>query len=477
MKKSIAKNYMLDLSYRIICLLTPLLTAPYISRRIGVEGIGNYSYTFSVCSYFAMFAVLGSNIYGQREIARCNGNRLKISKTFWSIFILRFICVVFTACIYIRYCFATSGVIKVLLLLQTVDVVGQIFDITWLFQGMEEFGILLIRNLVMKGIAVGSIFLLVKSQEDLYIYVLMTSLANIIGNLTLFGSLKKYVDFVGITWNDICKNIIPIIRLFIPTVALNVYNQIDKTMIGALCSSNETGAYEQATKIIIIITTVVTSINNVMSPRMTGLFECGEKEKAKALLINSFNLIWLLSMPISMGLICISDIFVPIFFGNGYERTIILLIILSFVCMPMGIKTVIGMQYLIPLKNEKTYTHSIIWGLLVNVILNAILIPLLESVGAAIASLISEISIVLFLIYKLRKDIKLKEIMNGIFKTMIASMIMSVVVILIRNHISNDMISLGVCIFSGIIIYGIMLIFLKEELTLKILEKIKMLNA
>ena len=462
-KKSIKKNFVFDLIYRIITLIVPLVTAPYISRVIGVDGIGNYSFTQSICSYFCFFAILGSNVYGQREIAFCNGDKEKMARTFWSIYFVRTICITIVSMLYLVFGLCFDGVLKVLFLIQLIDVAGCLFDITWFYQGMEEFGKILVRNLIMKSISVVSIFLFVRTESDLYIYVLMTSFANVFSNALMFLPLKKYISFCKISKKDMSRHVFPIFKLFIPTIALNLYNQVDKTMLGFISNSTETGYYEQSTKIIIIINTFVSSISNVMSPRISSLTVDGDCSTVRRLNRVSFELIWFIALPISFGLISISPFFVPLFFGDGYEKVSVLLRILSIICIPMGIKTVIGMQYLIPNKLEKEYTISIFVGLITNIILNSFLIYFLGSVGASIASLTSEVIIVLYLLIRYRNLVFAKDVFNGMFLKTVAATVMFFVVFFTARFINGNVFKLIYSITLGGIVYFAVLLICKDK--------------
>ena len=84
-KQSIKVNYILNTFYQIISLIAPLITAPYISRVLGADGVGIYSYTSSVVAFFTMFAVLGTATYGQRAIAQCRNDKQQLSQRFWEI--------------------------------------------------------------------------------------------------------------------------------------------------------------------------------------------------------------------------------------------------------------------------------------------------------------------------------------------------------------------------------------------------------
>ncbi len=106
-KKSVTKNYVYNLIYQVLVLILPLVTTPYISRVLGAENIGIYSYTTSISAYFILFGSLGIALYGQREIAYKQGNKKDYSKTFWEIVALRFI-TIFISLIIFYFTFATG---------------------------------------------------------------------------------------------------------------------------------------------------------------------------------------------------------------------------------------------------------------------------------------------------------------------------------------------------------------------------------
>ena len=87
-KPSIKRNFIYRLLYEILAMAAPLITAPYVSRILGADGVGIYSYSQSCVSYFTMFAVLGTKTYGTREIARCRDDKQLYTKTFWEIELL-----------------------------------------------------------------------------------------------------------------------------------------------------------------------------------------------------------------------------------------------------------------------------------------------------------------------------------------------------------------------------------------------------
>ena len=88
-KSSIKANFIYNSIYQILTILLPLVTTPYISRVLGADGIGTYSYGFSIAKYFVLFAMLGLNNYGNRSISAIRDNKEELSKTFWGIYYMQ----------------------------------------------------------------------------------------------------------------------------------------------------------------------------------------------------------------------------------------------------------------------------------------------------------------------------------------------------------------------------------------------------
>ena len=194
--KSIKLNYIYNVSYQILTLITPLITAPYLSRVLKADGIGAYSYTYSLVSYFIMFAALGTVNYGNREISYLQEDRSKRTKTFWEIELLSVISVIVCLCAYMVFtlAFPHPPLKKHLLLIEAVYLVSVASDISWLFQGLEEFGKIVGRNVIFKIINIAFIFIAVRSESDLLIYVAGVCLLELFANISIWFYLPQYVD-------------------------------------------------------------------------------------------------------------------------------------------------------------------------------------------------------------------------------------------------------------------------------------------
>lgn len=472
-KKSITKNYIYNLIYQILVIILPFITTPYLSRVLGAENIGIYSYTLSITTYFILFGSLGVAMYGQREIAYLQDNKSKRSKTFIEIFLMRFITLGISI-LFFYFVFCLNGEYNTYYKILVLEIIANIFDISWFFQGLEEFKKTVIRNLIIKIISVICIFVFVKSANDLRIYFIIYVLSNFIGNFSLWFYLPKYIQKVNIKSLNIFKHLKPTIGLFIPQIALQIYTVLDKTMIGMIISDkSEVGFYEQSQKIVKLLLTIATSLGTVMVPRMASTFASGDKEKLKEYMKKSFSFILLLAFPLMFGIVSIANKFVPIFYGDGYDKVSFLIKVISPIMIIIGLSNVIGTQYLIPTKQQKKFTISVTVGAIVNFILNIIFINIFQSVGAAIATVIAELMVTGIQFYLVRDEIRLIEVLKITNKYIIASFLMFLVSMLIGIIIKNNIISLiiQICI-SGIVYFGLLLL-MKDEIVYQGIDLIK----
>ena len=170
MNKSIKKNYIYNLLYQVLAIIIPIITIPYVSRVLGARNIGIYGYTLSISAYFILLGSLGISLYGQREIAYVMNNKKKNSKKFWEIFILRLFTMSIAAIVFYFVFIRSHRTYYMYFQILLLEILGNTLDISWFFQGLEEFGKTVSRNLIVKLVSLICIFLFVKTKNDLYIY-------------------------------------------------------------------------------------------------------------------------------------------------------------------------------------------------------------------------------------------------------------------------------------------------------------------
>lgn len=480
-KVSIKKNYIYNVAYQVLNLLAPLVTTPYISRVLGVEGVGEYSYTSSVVTYFITLAILGSTPYAQREVSYLREDKEKYSILFWEIVVFRGITVLISCLLFSIVIILSEPEIRIIYMIQGLNIVAVAFDISWFFQGLEEFKKIVIRNVFIKILNILLIFILIKQETDIWKYVLIIAGLTVVGNIVIWGGIKRYINKVSIKSINIKQHLIGILQLFLPTIAVSIYRALDKTMIGLVTTTTtENGYYEQADKIIQMCIVVTTSLSTVMAPRIALTLSKKDNAMLKKYMYKTFDFLLLISLPMAMGIIVVSDMIIPWFFGSGYEQVGLIIKIFSPLMVVVTFSNAIGMQYLIQARKQKIYTISICTGAIVNFIINLVLIPRLYSIGAAVASVVAESAILIVQMWYVCNKKQILDI-KGIFSKfpiyMGMSTVMFVILMIIKRFMAPNFVSSFCIVIIGISIYTYGLWIVKDEWILKIVimlsQKIK----
>ena len=473
MKKSITRNYLYNLTYQILVMIIPLITTPYLSRVLGAENIGIYSFTISIVTYFILFGSLGVSVYGQREIAYVQEDKRNRSIIFKEIFLMRVITLSISMILF-YYAFCLKGEYSIYYKILLLEILANMFDISWFFQGLEDFKKTVLRNAFVKILSVIAIFVFVRSESDLNKYLIIYVLSTILGNLTLWLYLPKYIVRTKISELNILKHIKPVFGLFIPQIATQLYTVLDKSMLGFIINNkSEVGYYEQAQKIVKLLLTVATSFGTVMVPRIANTYASGDYNAIKKYMNKSFSFILMLAFPLMFGIISIASHFVPFFYGQGYDKVVNLIIIMSPIIIAIGLSNVIGTQYLLPTKQQSKYTLSVVVGAIINVILNSILINNFASIGASIATVIAEIGVTIAQFILVRDIAKIKDVLKISYKYFFASILMFIISIIIGKIIANDVLSIMIQVIISSITYFIILIIWKDEMIINYIYKIK----
>lgn len=471
MKKSVKKNYIYNLTYQILLIILPLITTPYLSRTLGANGIGVYSYTVSIVTYFILFGSLGVAMYGQREIAYVQNDMEKRSKVFWELVFLRFLTLSISS-LFFYFIFARSGEYAVYFRILLLEILANCFDISWFYQGLEDFKKIVIRNFIVKIISVLAIFIFIKGPEDVGIYIFIYAFSTLFGSLTLwfgvFSKIERPHDL------NLKRHFVPVLALFIPQIAIQVYTVLDKTMLGSILGNmSEVGFYEQAQKIIKLFLTIITALGTVMMPRIAKYFADGKTEEIKTYMKNTFHFIFILAVPLMFGVIVTSRNFVPLFFGSGYEKVPTIMSILSLIILFISMSNVTGTQYLLPTKRQREFTISVVMGAGVNFLLNLIMIPKFQSYGAAIATVAAEFVVTSVQLYFVRQEFSLREILSIFKNYFLAGILMFLVCFGVDFFIEEYHLSMMIQVVCGVVVYFGTLLLLRDSFLLTFLSSFK----
>lgn len=452
-KSSIKKNFIYNIFYQVLAIIVPLITSPYLARVLGAEKIGINTWTYSVVFYFMIFATLGVNNYGNRSIAYIRDDKDELSRKFWSIYSCQAFASTMVIFIYIIYLVYFANKYKLIASLQILYILGNAFDITWFFYGLEEFKITVARNSFVKIMGLVAIFIFVQTPNDLWKYTLIVSGTSFLGQIFLWPLVLKRIRFVRVRLCDMIPHIKPICVLFIPVLAISIFANMDKYMIGLMSNMSQTGFYENANKIIEIPKAVITALGTVMLPRTANLIATGNEEKSKVYIRNTMIYTILLGSAFVFGMAAVAETFSVIFWGEDFVTSGRLIAVMAPAILFSVFGNVIRTQYLIPRSKDKEYTISLLVGAIINFSINYMLIPKMGAMGASVATVISEFCMTFLQSFYVRKSLDIKNYLLDNYMFIVIGSIMFGVVKVIGNYLSVSIGTLLVMIISGALVY------------------------
>lgn len=450
--KQVNKNFLYNVIYQILIYIIPLISVPYVSRILGANNIGIYSYTYSIVYYFMLAAMLGINNYGSRVIAKCKDDIKKRSYQFWSIYLLQFILSVIMLIVYSIITFFGNYDYKIIRLIQIFHLLSVLFDINWFYFGLEKFKLTISRNIIIKVLSLFLIFIFVKDSEDLWKYTFIMSFTTLLSQLYLWLHLYKDIEKVKVKIKDIFSHLKKCLILFIPVISYSIYRVMDKTMLGAMSGTLELGYYDNAEKIIHIPISFVTALGTVMIPYMSKNSDNSNDEFFEKI-IQSFKLCFFFTIPMVFGLIAIGNDFAVLFFGKEFYKSGILIQTLAISIIFTSVANVIRTNYLIPLEKDKIYVKSTLLGAIFNLSINIVFIPKLGAIGAVVGTIIAEFTVMLLQIVLTYKEIKYKVILRECFGFLLKGLLMFIIILPLGIFIKNKTFLVICQIIVAVVIY------------------------
>ncbi len=469
-RPNLERNLIYQLAYQVVILLSPLIVTPYLSRVLGPTELGKYSYAFSVAYYFVLVGTLGITTHGSRQIAAVKDEPDRLNAMFSNLFWLHGLSALVVTIVYLVCVGTVFKADKLLAYIMALYVGSTVFDVKWLFYGLENFKTTVLRNVIIKAISVAAIFIFVRNRSDTAIYTfIMAGIMYFASEVSLFILFPRQVKLLKPDWKAIAKEVAPLLIMFIPTAATLICRHIDKVMLGMMSTLEQVGLYENTDKVYLMLVTVITTVGDVMLPRMTNLFANGDKKMANKLLTYSLSICIITACAFMFGISAISPEFVPLFFGEEFMGCIKLLMFISPTILMLAWSATVRKQYLVPRYRNRVFVISMIIGTVVNIIANAVLIPKFDALGAVYGTLIAE-----FVIVVVQVIMTFREIQYGYFlKQTIAFCLMGVIMFFsVRGiaslHIAGPILTLLIEIVVGAIVYSslaiVYLAFTKNEL-------------
>lgn len=455
----VLKNYLYNLSYQILVIVLPVLTTPYITRVFSSDDLGSYGYYNSIVTYFILLATLGVANYGTKEVS---GHRKEVEKTFWGIYSLQVLATCLAVTLYIVFCLLVPSMNNPIAYILGLSLLSRGFDISWLFQGLEDFKKITARNTMVKLLGVVSIFLFVKKPSDLYLYVILLVAYDLLGQLSMWLPAREHIGKLHLDIAYAKQHIKPVILLFLPQIAISLYITLDRTMLGALSSTKDVGIYDQALKLLNILLTIVTSLGSVMLPRVSNLLASGNQKAVNKLHEISFLVYNLIIFPMIAGILIVNKDFVQFFLGQDFQDARYSIAIMVFRMFFIGWTNIMGIQILIPHNKNREFMLSTTIPAIFSVGLNLLLIPPLGYIGASIVSVTTEGLVWLIQLYLTRSYLKEIKILSSMLKILLAAILMYGVLYSVQVFIHfSSVVNVLIYAVLGFLVYGGLVLVLR----------------
>lgn len=438
-KKSLKTNAILNAIRQSCSVVFPLTTFPYISRILGGENYGKYSFANSIISYFSLLSALGVSNYAVREGARIRDQREKIQSFSSQVFTINVISTTVSyALLALTILFAEKlSDYKDLLIVLSANLVLTTLGVEWIYTIYEDFLFVTVRSIVVQLISMLGMFALVRKSGDYVIYACITVVASGFGNIINLFYAKKYIKLHLTLHPHLSVHLRPLLILFCNSLMISIYVNSDTTIIGLMLGDLSVGIYSVAAKIYTIIKNLLNAVIVVLVPRLSYFLENGDKYKYSNLLSKSFTYLITILIPAITGLFMVSEDAILIISGNEYVSGTMSLRIL---CVALGFSVLasfFSMLVLLTNKRENKTLFATIVSSLTNLVLNFIFIPLLGINGAAITTALAE-CIVFFITSYYSKDIFELSKNLTMFKSVLIGCVGIIVVCALLNLLKMD---------------------------------------
>lgn len=473
-QKSLKKNALLNSFKTFVTLFFPLITFPYSTRILGPENIGKVNFSNSIAAYFTMIAGLGVWSYAVREAAKVRDDKQKLSQFAFEIFTITIISTVVSYILLFTALFTVPKFVdyRTLIMICSTLIFFNTIGIDWLYSAMEDYFYITVRSLFFQFLSLALLFILVKSEKDLLQYAAINVIANSGANILNFIHSRKYISFKNLERLSLKKHMKPIFTLFAFSIASSIFTTLDTSMLGFLSTDEQVGFYSAGLKIVRMIKKLFPAFYGVLFARLAYYHQNGNEKGIEDITRNTMNFIFCFALPVSVGVLVLIEPLVTLFCGQRYIDAVGVSRIMSPFIIFSACSGFLGGGILIAYGKEKIYLITIVIASVIDVVLNAVLIPSYAAEGAAFATLVTEAFIMIFYIVYLRKLMAKLNIIKPLCQYAAATVIMGACVYFISNFFEHNIFQIIIPAFAGIIIYAFVLLILKNRYVLEQLKTV-----
>lgn len=470
---SVKYNFIMNAILTVAGIIFPLITFPYISRVLLVEGSGKVAFATSVVTYFTMFAFLGIPTYGVRACAIVRDNKEKLSKTVQELLIISggttlLTYIVFGISLFVIPEFAQE---RTLLLIVGLGIGLNTIGVQWLYNALEQYSYITTCSILFKVIGMILMFLLVKESSDYQIYGGVYVIASFGSYVLNFICLRKFVTFQKTGTYQFKQHLKHIMVFFAMSAGASIYLNLDVVMLRFLQSNEAVGYYNAGIKVKTVLVTCVTSLGTVLLPRLSYYIETADKKAFQLMVGKAFRFVFVAASAVTVYFSIFARESILLLSGEAFLPAVGPMMILMPTVLLIGLSNVTGIQILTPNGREREVMYSIWGGAILDFVLNLIVIPKFSANGAALSTLLAEGMVLLLQCWFLR-DVLWSYIRQvQCWKIVIALAVASVMTIPVKIWIDSGvfvtLLVSAIVFFGG---YAVVLLLLKEPFVSEILN-------
>ena len=460
-QKSLTVNFIMNVILSMSAFIFPLITFPYVSRVLLPVGTGKVSFANGIIAYFALFAQLGIPTYGIRACARVRDDKEKLTKTVQELLIIN---TVISAIVYVVFIIALLTVPKMrsdstLFLITSSTIFFNVIGVEW------------IRSIIFKFIGLILMFFLVREKADYVWYGFITIFAASASNIFNFINIHKYISLKPVGHYDFKPHLKAVAVFFAMSCATTIYTNLDTVMIGFIKDDIEDGDYNAAVRIKSILVSIVTSLGAVLLPRASYYLENKLVDEFKKISQKALSFVFIIAVPMMVYFMLFAHESIYFLAGSAYDKSILPMQIIMPTLLFIGLTNIMGIQMLVPLGKEKYVLYSEIAGAIVDLVLNAILIPFMGAAGAAIGTLAAEAVVWIVQFRYLKEDVM------PMFRSIHYGLIITATAISTAVAATTKLLSwhpFFILVLSAVLYFGIYLLVLtigKEPLVIELEDK------
>ena len=406
-KKSLKLNFIMNAILTMSSFLFPLISFPYVSRVLLSEGTGKVALATSVVAYFLMFAQLGIPTYGVRACAKVRDDKRLLTKKAQELLIINLVmaavayAALFGAVVFIPRLRQERG----LYLLVSLTIFFTTIGMEWLYKALEQYTYITVRSLIFKLIALAAMFALVHSKDDYVIYGGITIFASSASGLMNFIHARRYISLRPVGGYEFKPHLKAVAVFFAMACASTVYTNLDVVMLGFMVPDEIVGHYNAAVRIKSILVSIVTSLGTVLLPRASYYVEHRQMDQFRKITAKALKFVMLLALPLVLYFMLFARQGILLLSGEDFMGAVAPMQWIMPTLLFIGLTNVMGIQILVPTGREKKVLWSIIAGAVVDVALNVALIPKFGAAGAAAATTVAELAVLIVQFVFLRKEV------------------------------------------------------------------------